>query len=315
MSLEVIDVSGLATIQDSGRRGWRQFGVPTSGPMDAFALQAANRLVGNSANEAVIEIGLGDITFRALQDCVISVAGAGYDLSIYVWDFPLWSSYYVRGGWLIRFNKTDDGMWAYLAVTGGIQTQPTLGSRSAYLRGRFGGLAGRQLQAGDIVRTGNLSHFSYELAARSLPGAARPAYTQNPTVDVIMGPQTNYFNNEGIETFLSSEYSVSLISDRMAYRLEGPALTHRGKTELISEGMTFGAIQVPSSGHPIVMMADCPTTGGYPKIGTVASADLSLLVQCMPNKSKIRFRETTVTKAQKKYRALMSELSKIIEEE
>jgi antagonist of KipI len=315
MSLEVLDVSGLATIQDSGRKGWRQFGVPTSGPMDAFAFQAANRLVSNSENEAVLEIGLGDIAFRALQNCVISVTGAGYDLSIYMWDFPLWSSYYVRGGWLIRFNKTDEGMWAYLAVAGGVQTQPTLGSRSTYLRGRFGGQAGRQLQTGDIVRTGNLSHSSYELAARSLPKAARPAYTQAPVVDVIMGPQTNYFNNEGIETFFSSEYSVSLTSDRMAYRLEGPVLTQRGKTELISEGMTFGAIQVPSSGQPIVMMADCPTTGGYPKIGTVASADLPLLAQCVPNKSRIRFQETTVEEAQEKYRELMKGLNSIIEDE
>jgi antagonist of KipI len=313
--LEVIDVSGLATIQDSGRKGLRQFGVPTSGPMDVFAFQAANILVSNSENEAALEIGLGDITFRALQDCVISVAGAGYGLSIYVWDFPLWGSYYVRGGWMIRFNKMDDGMWAYLAVAGGVQTQPTLGSRSTYLRGRFGGLTGRQLQSGDVISTGNLLHSSDELAGRTFPEEVRPAYIQTPTIDVILGPQTKYFTNESVETFLSSEYSISLISDRMGYRLEGPALTHRNKTELISEGMTFGAIQVPSNGRPIVMMADCPTIGGYPKIGTVASADLPLLAQCVPNKSKIRFRETTVAKAQKRYRALMNRLSKGVVEE
>ena len=313
MSLEVIEVNGLATIQDSGRKGWRQFGVPTSGPMDGFAFQAANMLVSNSENEAVIEIGLGDSTFRALQDCVISVAGTGYGLSIYMWDFPLWSSYYVRSGWTIRFNKTEDGMWAYLAVSGGVQTQPTLGSRSTYLRGRFGGLAGRQLQSGDVVNTGYPSHSSYELAARTFLEEARPAYTQSPTIDVIMGPQTKYCTNESIETFLSSEYSVSLTSDRMGYRLAGPALTHRSKTELISEGMTLGAIQVPSNGQPIVMMADGPTTGGYPKIATVVSADLPVLAQCVPNKSRIRFRETTVAKAQKKYRALMGGLDMIVD--
>jgi antagonist of KipI len=313
MSLEVIDVSGLATIQDSGRKGWRQFGVPTSGPMDACALQVANRLVGNSANEAVIEIGLGDITFRALQDCVISVTGAGYDLSIYVWDFPLWSSYYVRGGWLVRFNKTDDGMWAYLAVTGGVQTQPTLGSRSTYLRGHFGGLAGRQLHAGDRITAA--SHFSYELAGRTLPKENRPKYQKNPILGVIRGPQWDYFTKESIETFLSSEYSIGLTSDRMGYRLDGPPLTQRGNKELISEGMTFGAIQVPSNGLPIVIMADGPSTGGYPKIGAVASADLPLLAQCVPNQSRIRFRETTVTKAQEKYRAVFEGLQKIVPDE
>ena len=315
MSLEVIEVSGLATIQDSGRIGWRRFGVPCSGPMDAFAFRAANALAGNTATDAVIEIGLGDITFRTLRDCVVSVAGVGYDLSIYIWDFPLWSSYYVRAGWLVRLNKLDLGMWAYLAISGGVQTQPTLGSRSTYLRGHFGGRDGRQLQVGDVLRSGTPSRSLNGLAARTLRAEARPAYGDTPIVNVIMGPQDKYFTEESIDTFLSSKYFVSATSDRMGYRLEGAALTQRSKAELISEGMTMGAIQVPSSGQPIVMMADCPTTGGYPKIGTVTSADLPLLAQCVPNKSKIRFRGTTVAKAQKKYRELMNGLSRIVEDE
>ena len=151
MSLEIIDVSGLATIQDSGRKGWRKFGVPSSGAMDSFAFHAANLLAGNSPNDAVIEIGLGDITLRAMHDCVIGVAGVGFDLSVYVWEFPLWSSYFVRGGWTIRLNKLDGGMWVYLAISGGVQIQPTVGSRSTYLRGAIGGLGGRRLQAGDIL--------------------------------------------------------------------------------------------------------------------------------------------------------------------
>jgi antagonist of KipI len=315
MSLKVIDISGFATIQDSGRTGWKQFGVPTSGPMDAFAYRAANTLVSNPTDCAAFEIGLGDAIFQATQDCVIAVTGAGYKVSIYVWEFPLWSSFFVRAGWKISLSKTDNGMWAYLAVADGIQTQPMLGSRSTYLRGALGGLKGRQLQPGDVVNIGYISHSPCELAARTFPEEARPAYTQNPTLDVIMGPQTNYFTEESIEIFLSNDYSVSLTSDRMGYRLEGPALTHRNKTELISEGLTFGAIQVPSNGQPIVMMADSPTTGGYPKIGTVASADLPLLAQSVPNQSRIRFRETTVTKAQEKYRALFEGLQKIVPDE
>ena len=314
MSLEVIDVSGLATIQDSGRIGWRKFGVPSSGPMDAFAFQAANVLAGNPINRAALEIGLSDISFRAICDCVISVTGFGYGLSIYVWDFPLWSSYYVRAGWTIRLTKQDSGMWAYLAIAGGVQAQPVLDSVSTNLRGHFGGLDGRQLQVGDVLSSGSTYPSLNDLAARTLPQEARPAYGDHPIVDVIMGPQEKYFTDESIVTFLSQEYSVSTTSDRMGYRFEGAALKHRNKVELISEGMTMGAIQVPASGQPIVMMADSPTTGGYPKIGAVASADLSLLAQCVPNKSKIRFRETTVTKAQKKYRELMSGLKKIVEE-
>jgi len=316
MALEAMDVGGLATIQDSGRKGWRRFGVPISGPMDVFAFRAANALAGNPSNFAVIEIGLGDMTLRALQDCVIAVAGAGYNLSIYLWEFPLWSSFFVRGGWTIRFNKMDDGMWAYLAIAGGIQTQPALGSRSTYRRGAFGGLEGRPLRAGDRIPTGKPLHALGSLAARTLPIEACPSYSNGPFIDIIMGPQTKYFNNKSIETFLSSEYSISLTSDRMGYRLEGPGLTHRSNAELISEGITFGAVQVPASGQPIVMMADCPTTGGYPKIAAVASADLPLLAQCVPNKSKIRFQETTIAKAQKKYRKLMNSLeSSILEPE
>jgi len=311
MSLEIIEVNGLATIQDSGRKGWRKFGVPASGPMDAFAFRAANALAGNDLNSAAIEIGLGDITFRALHDCVVTVTGVGYELSIYVWDFPLWSSYYVRAGWMIRLTKQDSGMWAYLAIAGGVQTQLVLDSASTNLRGRFGGLTGRQLQSGDILRSGTPSRSISELAARTLPESARLNYNTNPIINVIMGPQKKYFTNESIATFMSQEYSVSATSDRMGYRLAGPALTPRLKSELISEGMTMGAIQVPANGQPIVMMADAPTTGGYPKIGTVASADLPLLAQCVPNNSQLQFRETTVAKAQKKYKELIGNLQKI----
>jgi antagonist of KipI len=314
MSLEVIQVGGLATIQDSGRTGWRKFGVPASGAMDAFAFRAANRLAGNDPNCAAIEIGLGGISLRALHDCVIAVAGVGFGLSVYIWDFPLWSSYYVRGGWTIRLDKLDFGMWAYIAISGGVRTRPILGSSSTYLRGPFGGLDGRQLQAGDVLRSGTPSQSLNNLAARTLPAEARPAYSDSPTLDVIMGPQEKYFTDESIETLLSSEYSVSPTSDRMGYRIEGTPLTHRNKSELLSEGMTMGAIQAPSNGQPIIMMADSPTTGGYPKIGTVASVDLPLLAQCAPGKSKIRFRKTTIAKAQKKYRELMNGLEKIVEE-
>ncbi|MFN8424850.1 MAG: biotin-dependent carboxyltransferase family protein [Anaerolineales bacterium] len=311
MTLEIVEANGLATIQDAGCVGWKKFGVPSSGPMDTFAFRAANALLGNAPHHAAIEIGLGDIAFRALSDCVIAVAGAGFDLSIYIWDFPLWGSYYIRAGWTIRFTKLDSGMWAYLALVGGVQTQGRLGSASTNLRARFGGLDGRRLQVGDILKADKSSRASSELAARTFPASARPAYSDNPVLDVIMGPQEKYFTAESTATFMSQVYTVSPTSDRMGYRLEGPPLIHKRKTELISEGMTMGAVQVPASGQPIVMMADSPTTGGYPKIGTVTSADLPLLAQCVPNKSKIRFRETTVAKAQKKYRELMAGVEKL----
>jgi antagonist of KipI len=312
MTLEVIEVNGLASIQDAGRTGLKRFGVTSSGPMDRFAFCAANALAENDRDDAVVEIGLGDIAFRAMRDCVIAVAGVGYALSVYIWDFPLWGSFYVRSGWVVRLHKTDGGMWAYLTAAGGVQVQPTLGSRSTYLHGTLGGFKGRSLQVGDRIEFGRRTVQFENLAARTLPVHARPAYGNDITVDVIMGPQKNYFSAESIETFLSGEYSVSLTSDRMGYRLDGPALSLRDKRELISEGMTPGSVQVPSNGQPIVMMADCPTTGGYPKVGAIASADLPLLAQCVPGAGRIHFRETTVAKAQKKYRGLMNVAGRIV---
>jgi antagonist of KipI len=315
MSLEVVEIGGFATIQDLGREGWGRFGVPTSGPMDVFACRAANALVGNRPDCAAIEIGLGDVTFQAKQDCIVAATGAGYRVSVYIWEFPLWDSFFVRAGWKIRLSKMDDGMWAYLAVNGGIQTRPVLGSRATYLRGSLGGFDGRQLQAGDLLEAGHLPKIEYELAGRTLSKDLRPTYCDNPTLHIIRGPQAMYFSKESIHTFLSSEYTVNLTSDRMGYRLDGPALALREKTELISEGMSFGVIQVTASGQPIVMMADCPTTGGYPKIGTVASADLPMLAQCVPNRSRIRFQEVTVAEAQKKFRDLIKGLEQIAYED
>lgn len=314
MSLEVLDAGGLVTIQDAGRTGWKQFGVPGSGPMDMLAFHAANALVANLPGCAVLEIGLGDATFRVTQDCVIAVTGAGYQLSVYIWEFPLWSSYFVRAGWKIHLNKIENGMWAYLAVAGGIQTPPILGSRSTYLRGAFGGLSGRQLQAGDMIRTGIPLPATYGFAARVIPEASRPKYNEQPVLDVILGPQTRYFREDSLEIFLSSEYSLSSTFDRMGYRLLGPQLKHRSQTELLSEGMITGAIQVPSNGQPIVMMADGPTTGGYPKIGAIATADLPLLAQCTPNKSRVRFRPVDVAAAQQRYRELINRLNNSIVE-
>lgn len=144
-----------------------------------------------------------------------------------------------------------------------------------------------------------------ELSARSLPEGVRINYSENPIVDVILGPQKDRFDEKSIETFLNETYKVSRSSDRMGYRLEGSALNHIGGADITSEGMLAGAVQVPADGQPIVLMADCATAGGYPKIASVIRADLPLLAQCAPGKDSVRFRETTVEAAQEKYRTLM----------
>lgn len=306
--LEVIESGGLATIQDLGRSGWRRFGVPLSGPMDAFAFQAANLLVGNSPEAAAIEIGGDEIELQTNQDCVIAAAGAGYSLSVYTWEFQLWDSCFVRAGWKIHLKKKGSGMWAYLAVAGGFDIASILDSRSTYLRGHFGGMDGRLLQSGDQLKIGMPKYSLLELSARTLIEDARPAYGELPTVEVILGPQSDRFIGKSIETFFSSAYQVSTTSDRMGYRLEGKPLRHSQSADLISEGMTIGSIQIPADGQPIVMMADCGTTGGYPKIASVIRADLPLVVQCTPGKDSVRFRETTIEAAQRKYRTMMEKM-------
>jgi antagonist of KipI len=302
--LEVLDVSGLVTFQDAGRRGWQGFGVPVSGPMDWFAHHAANALAGNPLDAAVIEIGLGEAIFRARRDCVVAVTGAGYEVATYVWTFPLWTSFFVRAGLHVHVKKINGGNWAYLAAAGGFDIEAILGSRSTYLRGGLGA----SIHAGDLLKVGKPAGEFDELAARIFPVERYIAYGQSPILEVIPGPQKERFTNEGIQTFLNSEYTLSTSFDRMGYRLEGKPITHISNADLISEGMTMGSVQVPASGQLIVMMADGPTTGGYPKIANVTHASLPLLAQCESGVSRMRFRETTVEAAQAKYRELFTGL-------
>jgi biotin-dependent carboxylase-like uncharacterized protein len=298
--LEVLETSGLVTFQDAGRRGWQRFGVPVSGPMDWFAQRAANALTGNPLDAAVIEIGLGEAVFRARRDCVVAVTGAGYEVLTYVWTFPLWTSFYVRAGLEIRVQKTAGGNWAYLAVAGGFALEPVLGSASTYLRGGLGAA----LSAGDWLPVGTPAGDLGRLAARTFPVENHLAYSQAPVVEVIAGPQTERFTPAGRQTFFQSEYTLSASFDRMGYRLEGSPVAHRSGADLISEGMTVGSVQIPANGQPIVMMADGPTTGGYPKIACVTRSGLPLLAQCETGLSRIRFRETTVAAAQAQFRGL-----------
>ncbi len=312
--LEVLEVGGLATIQDAGRVGWRGFGVPLAGAMDRFAFDAANLLVGNGPGVAALEIGAGDILLRAQYDCLIAVTGAGFELSVNIWAFPLWSCCFVRGGWLVHLAKRGFGMWAYVAIAGGFDVPLVLGSRSTYLRRGFGGLEGRSLQPGDLLRSLPSAHSWMELSGRTMAPDARPPYRPSPVVDVVWGPQVDRFTGAELSAFTAGTYRLRESSDRMGYRLDGPLL-RGGSSELISEGMAPGSIQVPASGQPIVMMADCATTGGYPKVGCVTSATLPLLAQCTPGQDEIRFRQTTLEAAQEDFRAMANKLRKGIVED
>lgn len=296
--LEILEVTGIATLQDSGRHGWNKFGVPTSGAMDWFAYQAANSLLNNPPNSATIELGLGEIIFRTLRNTTIAVTGAGYEVENYIWTFPLWTTFYVRAGWTVHVKKTSGGKWAYIAIAGGFTSPLIMNSRSAYLRGGIGSA----LKAGDVLHSFTSSADLLKLAARNFPVNKFMPYSQMPTIEVIPAPQVDWFTPEGIRTFYESEYTLSPSFDRMGYRLQGMPIEKAFTQELISEGMTMGSIQIPADGQPIVMMADAPTTGGYPKIANVARASLPLLAQCEAGVSRIRFRKTTMEEAQKNFK-------------
>ena len=304
--LEIIEPALLTTLQDAGRRGWQAYGVPLSGPMDALALRAANLLAGNPPEAAALEIGLTGASLLAHSDCLVALAGPGFSLNVYGWHFGSWTTVYVRAGSLVKIEKTGNGNWGILTLHGGMQTPPALGSRATTLRATLTGQAARPLQAGDILPVGPASAFLPGLAGRKIE--APLAYSANPAIRVLPGPQRGWFTTEAITTLYESTYQISLASDRSGYRLEGPPLARTDGRELLSEGMARGCIQVPANGQPIVMQADCPTTGGYPKIASVISADQPFLAQAPVVSGQIRFVETTIEQAQTSYRDLIYKL-------
>ncbi len=306
MSLLILEAGPLATVQDAGRLDQGRFGVPTSGPMDWFAFRAANGLVENPLNAAVIESGPGELVLKALDETVVAVAGAGGEIWVQERTRPLWMALRLRRGWVLKVDGA--GCWTYVAVAGGIAVPPVLGARATYVRGRLGGLAGRPLQSGDKLPIGPTHVLPERMTVREVNPETRPAYSPAPTLDVILGPQAERFTEAALSTFSTNAYQVSALSDRMGYRLEGAALEHLGGADIVSDGMVMGSMQVPAIGQPIVMLADGPTTGGYPKIATVATADLPLLAQCKPGEGVVRFRPATVVAAQLKYRTLSERL-------
>lgn len=300
--IEILDAGFYTTVQDLGRWGWQRFGVPVGGAMDTFALRAANQLVGNPWQSAVLETSLGGLRLRCWQDCLITLAGCGADLWVSGSKVPTWMAVRVPYAAEVQVRSIDSGGWNCLAVSGGLDVPVVLGSRSSYPRA---GLGLPPLKNGDTLPLGRPG--TLPLPGRYLPPEARPAYNNTPELLVIPGPQQEDFTQEAMQILFSSAYTLRSDSDRMGYRFSGPALTRCTTAELLSEGMTAGSIQVPANGQPLVMMSDCPTTGGYPKIAAVCSASLPLLAQCPPG-AQVRFRPVSVDEAHNAWRALLAGL-------
>ncbi len=279
MIFEVLQPGVMATLQDLGRTGWQRSGIGTAGAMDRFALQVANLLVGNRRGEAAIEVGLGGLRLRALEDRIGAVCGADLGAGV-----PLWKSLRLRKGDELRFTSAVRGMWAYLAVAGGFAAETVLGSKSTDLRAKIG----RALAKGDLLAAGPPGPSTRD--GRALVPSMVPEYAESVAVRVVPGPEEF---PEG--PFLSAAFEVTSQSNRMGYRLRGPALGSKG--DILSDAVAPGTVQVPADGQPIVLMADRQTTGGYARIATVISADLPALAQARPG-AKVSFRAVTVDEAQ-----------------
>jgi len=286
--LELLQPGAMTTVQDLGRFGYQQYGVPSSGAMDSYAYRIGNLLVGNDEGAPSLEITLFGCRLRFLQDAAIAITGADLAPTLNGAPAPMWQTVSVNLGDTLAFPRLKSGCRAYLAVAGGIDVPRVMDSASTYIRAGIGGFHGRALRAGDILAC-NPQPSPRKV---TLPLQYLPSYVNQLELRVTIGPQDDYFTSEGIHTFLNSTYTVSAQADRMGYRLEGPKIQHKGKADIISDGIPLGAVQVPGDGLPIILFADRQTTGGYTKIATVISADISSLAQARPGDT-VTFRRVT----------------------
>ena len=275
-SLTVIRPGMLTTVQDLGRWGHQHLGVPVAGPMDWYSHRLANRLVGNSDDAAALEITLVGPELTTTRDVLCAVTGASFDITVDGAQVPGNAAFVLRRAATLKFRKRNRGARAALAVRGGFAQQPLLGSRATSLISRMGPFGGRALVAGDVLSIGT------DDGAAGPIGRPLPLPEGGARLHVITGPHQSRFTEDAIHAFQTTRFTVTPESNRMGYRLVGALLARADEAEMLSDATPIGSIQVPPSGLPILLMADRQTTGGYPKIATVITADLPLAGQLAP---------------------------------
>ncbi|MFP5503729.1 MAG: biotin-dependent carboxyltransferase family protein [Candidatus Sericytochromatia bacterium] len=293
-ALTVLKPGLLTTVQDAGRVGFQRYGMPVAGAMDPFAMAVANVLVGNPLGAAVLESTLVGPTLRAGSDMVLAVCGADVAPSVEGEPVGMWRSFRLPAGATLACQAAATGARAYLAVAGGFAVPMVMGSASTYLQGRLGGLEGRALRRGDVLPVGPAPEAA--MPGRRLVPEAIPRYAETARLRVVPGPEAG-----GLDPVAWREpYVVTPQADRMGYRLSGPAIGH-ALGELLSDATPMGTIQVPPDGQPILLMADRQPTGGYPRLGVVASVDWPAAAQLRPG-SRVSFEPVTVDEAVRRYR-------------
>ena len=292
----------FSSVQDLGRVGFRQFGVSTSGALDSFALRVANLLVGNEDGAPGLEITFGGLQLRFQDERIVAWCGAEFDVHIGVAPLPAGHAALVRPGDELKFGLPQIGCRCWLAILGGMNVAPILGSRSTDLRANFGGLDGRALRHGDILPLGPRPGSSRDVGATERISSwtaphdwVSPA-KRNPILRVIRGVDWTRFNASTLQRLTSELFTVSPDSDRMGVRLIGPELSRGDNVDLISEAVVPGTVQVPPSGQPILLLGDCQTIGGYPKIAQVITFDLGIAAQLRAG-DHVRFSEVSMVDA------------------
>lgn len=309
MSIQIIRPGLLTTVQDEGRFGYRRYGVPVGGSMDMFAARAANTLVGNSRHEAVLEITISGPELQVQTNQLISLCGADLSATVDQEPVPLWRPVLLRAGSVLKFGACRHGLRAYLAFAGGIDVPEVMGSRSTDVKAGFGGFQGRALRAADVLDTGRIQDTVRQWMCgmeRQLGGnkpmvapawllseRERPNYYGKSVIRVMQVQDHAEFSAESLKLFYADDYVISPQSDRMGYRMQGSSRLELDQPlHRLSEAVTFGTVQVPADGQPIVLMADHQTIGGYPVIAQVAAVDLPILAQAGPG-SRVSFAEIT----------------------
>lgn len=293
---EVLEPGVLTTVQDLGRYGFRQFGVPPSGALDSFSLRVANLLVGNAEEEACLETTLMGLKLKALREAVIAITGGDLSSTLNGDPLEMWRTHLLVEGDLVAFRKIERGCRAYLSVAGGFAIPRIMGSRSTFLSGKFGGFEGRPIKRGDLLwatdRPTSLSRVGLRFPEEAIPPLSREV-----VLHIIPGPQHHHFTEKGLRTLCASDYQVTRQCDRMGIRLEGPRVERRSDVgdSILSEGLISGAIQVPGDGMPILILTEL-VSGGYSKIATVISADLSKAGQIKPGDT-VRFEPARLEEA------------------
>ena len=299
MNLHVISPGPLTTVQDAGRTGYAARGFRTCGAADGYAMRTANLLAGNpqAAGAAVLEMTLQGGKYQFDGDAVFALAGADMPAALDGRPVPAYTPLLARAGQVLAIGAARSGLRGYLAVFGGVDTPPVLGSRSTDLKCRMGGLDGRALKAGDVLPIGaapamveqRWQQICAKGANRPLGTARTPARPWRflggrklPLFRAVPGPQTDAFTAVGQAAFVHGVYALTADCDRMACKLQGPQIETVDGSDIVSDGIVAGSVQVSANGQPIVMLADHQTTGGYAKIATVISADLSAMAQLRP---------------------------------